>query len=144
MSKESELHKLHKYHTSDQQARYNTAAFLEVCYACFYGILAVPLIIIGIVFLAQNTPPFGSYLAMLIVGLLFLVLFVLSTINSRWLHHYTNTDAKRKQTIKILQLVTLNIYGYILLNPEKPKKKKNQEKKEDEVKTSPEPQPKNA
>jgi len=144
MSKESELHKLHKYHTSDQQARYNAAAFLEVVYACFYGILAVPLTIISIIFLAQKTPPFGSFLAMLIVGIICWVLFALSTVNSRWLHHYAVADASLQQTIKVLQLVTLNIYGYVLLNPEKPKKKKNKANKEDEVKTSPEPHTQNA
>jgi len=143
MSKESELHKLHKYHTSDKQARYNTSTFLEVCYACFYGILAVPLLIIGTIFLAQNTPPFGSYIAMLIVGLVLLVMFILATLNASWLRHYANADPKRQKTIKILQIVTLNIYGYMLLNPEKPKKKKKTNQ-EDEVQASPEPQTQNA
>jgi hypothetical protein len=45
--------------------------------------------------------------------------------------------------MKILQIVTLNIYGYLLLNPEKPKKKKKTNQ-EDEVQASPEPQTQNA
>jgi len=115
------------YKTSEEITKIKAVMFLQVSYAIFYIILGVPFFIISLSFLISD-PSLGlqsSYFAMLILGILFCSLGVLSIITIVLLREELTRVEQLRKLILVLEWLTLNFYGYIWLKPKTEKQTKN-------------------
>jgi len=118
------------YKTSEEKTKIKATMFLQISYAIFYIILGVPFFIISLCFLIPD-PSIGlqsSYFAMLMLGILFCSLGILSSITVALLKEELTRVEQLRKLILVLSWLTLNFYGYIWLKPTSKKTPKIEKK----------------